>query len=135
MLLVEPAPLLASLLLALALDALAGDPAWLYRWLPHPVVIIGRALSALELRWLDPAAGAAQRRRGAAASLLILAASVAVGLLLQALCLRLPNGFLALGVLLSTLLAWRGLHQHVAAVARGLEQSLAAGRRAVRRIV
>ena len=29
MLLIDPAPLLAALLLALALDALAGDPAWL----------------------------------------------------------------------------------------------------------
>jgi adenosylcobinamide-phosphate synthase len=136
MLLVTPSPPLAGLLLALGLDALAGDPAWLYRRLPHPVVLIGRATAFLEARWLDPAAAAvAQQRRGAAASLLVIAASTAAGLALQALCLALPYGWLAQAVLMSTLLAWRGLDQHVAAVARGLERSLADGRHAVARIV
>jgi adenosylcobinamide-phosphate synthase len=136
MLLIAPAPLLTTLLLALALDALIGDPAWLYRRLPHPVALIGRALAALETRWLDPAASAAaQRRRGAAASLLVIAASTAIGLALQTLCQALPYGWLALALLMSTLLAWRGLDRHVAAVASGLERSLADGRRAVARIV
>jgi adenosylcobinamide-phosphate synthase len=136
MLLLDPTPLLAALLLALALDALAGDPDWLYRRLPHPVVAIGRAVSFLEARWLDPAAPAAeQRRRGLAASLIVIAASAAAGLALQTLCLRLPYGWLALGLLMSSLIAFRGLHQHVAAVAGALERSLADGRRAVARIV
>ena len=136
MLLLEPLPLLASLLLALVLDALIGDPAWLYRRLPHPVVLIGRAIAALEARSLDPAApAAAQRRRGLAASLLVIAAATAAGLLLQALCLGLRHGWLALAALMSTLLAGRSLQQHVAAVARGLGQSLADGRLAVARIV
>jgi cobalamin biosynthesis protein CobD/CbiB len=38
-----PAPLIFA---ALALDALAGDPPWL----PHPVVLIGRAISWGEYR-------------------------------------------------------------------------------------
>ena len=136
MLLLAPAPLLASLLLALALDALIGDPAWLYRRLPHPVVLIGRAIAALEATWLDPTApAAAQRRRGLIASLLVIAAAVASGLLLQALCLCLRHGWLALALLMSTLLAGRSLHQHVAAVARGLGRGLADGRLAVARIV
>jgi adenosylcobinamide-phosphate synthase len=136
MLLVSPAPLLAALLLALALDALAGDPPWLYCRLPHPVVLIGRALAALEARWLDPAASAtAQRRRGMAASLLVIAASTVIGALLQTICLALPYGWLPLALLMSTLIAWRGLDDHVAAVACGLERSLADGRRAVARIV
>jgi adenosylcobinamide-phosphate synthase len=136
MLLVDGIPLLAALLLALALDALFGDPDWLYRRLPHPVVLIGRATAWLEARWLDPAAPpAAQRRCGIATSLLVLAASTLAGLALQALCLRVPYGWLGLGLLMSSLLAFRGLHQHVAAVARGLERSLASGRRAVARIV
>jgi adenosylcobinamide-phosphate synthase len=136
MLLVDGTPLLAALLLALALDALFGDPDWLYRRLPHPVVLIGRATAWLEARWLDPAAPPeAQRRRGMRASLAVLAASTLAGLALQALCLRLPQGWLAQGLLMSSLIAFRGLHQHVAAVACGLERSLAAGRRAVARIV
>ena len=136
MLLVDATPLLAALLLALALDALAGDPDWLYRRLPHPAVLIGRATSFLEARWLDPAAPPpAQRRRGMATTLLVVAASALAGLALEALCLRLPHGWLAQGLLMSSLLAFGGLHEHVAAVAGGLERSLAEGRRAVARIV
>ncbi len=121
---------------ALALDALLGDPAWLYRRLPHPVVAMGRLLTALEARALDPAAApATQRRRGRQAVLLLVALSAAAGLLLQTLCLLLPHGWLALGVLMSTALAWRGLHEHVQAVARALDHDLAAGRAAVAQIV
>ncbi|MCE8039480.1 adenosylcobinamide-phosphate synthase CbiB [Halomonas sp. MCCC 1A11062] len=39
--------LLALLLGAIALDLLIGDP----RWLPHPVVAMGRLIEALERRW------------------------------------------------------------------------------------
>jgi adenosylcobinamide-phosphate synthase len=45
MLLTEPTTLLPALLLALALDALIGDPAWLHRRLPHPVALIGGAIA------------------------------------------------------------------------------------------
>jgi len=136
MLLLDATPLLAALLLALALDALIGDPEWLYRRLAHPVVVIGRATAWLEARWLGPTGPAEQqRRRGFAAGLVVIAASAAAGLTLQSLCLRLPYGWLALGLLMSTLVAFRGLHQHVAAVAAGLERSLADGRLAVARIV
>jgi len=136
MLLIDPWPLLAGLLLAFALDALLGDPAWLWCRLPHPVVALGRLTGALEARWLEPAAAAAeQRRRGRAASLLVIATSATVALVLQEVCRRLPHGWLLLAVLMSTGLAWRGLHQHVAAVAAGLERGLADGRRAVALIV
>src|SRR5688572_14156364 len=122
MLLLDPLPLLAALLLALALDALLGDPAWLYRRIPHPVALIGRLLAALEARWLDPAASPPeQRRRGRRAVLLLLALAVATGLALQQLCLLHPHGWLAVGILMSTTLAWRSLHQHVQAVASALD--------------
>jgi adenosylcobinamide-phosphate synthase len=135
-LLIDPWPLLAGLLLALLLDALLGDPAWLWRRLPHPVVLIGRLVQALETAWLDPAAPAAQQqRRGRAASVVVIAASAAVGLALQEICRLLPHGWLLLGLLMSTTLAWRGLHQHAAVVAAGLGRGLADGRRAVAAIV
>ena len=46
---VEPLSLalLALLLGAIALDLLIGDP----RWLPHPVVAMGRLIEVLERRW------------------------------------------------------------------------------------
>ena len=69
-LLIDAELLLGALLLALALDALLGDPRRLWRRLPHPVVVMGRAIARLEERWLDGAAPApAQARRGRTAAL------------------------------------------------------------------
>jgi adenosylcobinamide-phosphate synthase len=136
MLLTEPATLLPALLLSLALDALLGDPPWLYRRLPHPVAVIGGAIARLERDWLDLGQPApVLHRRGLLLGLAIVAASALVGLGLQWLCLRLPSGWLLLGLLMSTLLAQRGLYQHVAAVAAGLREGLAQGRAAVAHIV
>jgi adenosylcobinamide-phosphate synthase len=116
MLLTEPATLLQALLLAVALDALLGDPAWLYRRAPHPVVVIGR-VTGLRL------------------SLVVVLASALAGLGLQWLCLQAPLGWLLLGLLMSSLVAQRGLYDHVAAVAAGLQEGLARGRAAVAHIV
>jgi adenosylcobinamide-phosphate synthase len=136
MLLIDPASMLKALLLALALDALAGDPAWLYRRVPHPVVLIGRAITWLERRWLDlEQSPAAQRRAGRRLVLVVVLACALVGLGLQWLCLQAPLGWLILGVLMSSLVAQRGLYDHVAAVAAGLSASLAQGRLAVAHIV
>jgi adenosylcobinamide-phosphate synthase len=136
MLLTEPATLLHALLLALALDALIGDPAWLYRRLPHPVALIGGAISGLERRWLDLGQpSSVLRRRGLLVTALIVAASALAGFGLQWLCLYMPFGWLLLGLLMSNLLAQRGLHEHVAAVAAGLRESLPQGRLAVAQIV
>ena len=136
MILAEPASILGALLLALLVDWLIGDPAWLYRRLPHPVVLIGGAVGRLEALWLDEnAALATLRRRGAMATLAVTAGAAAVGSTLQILCLTLPFGWLWLGLLMSTLLAARGLARHVRAVADGLDRGLEDGRRAVAHIV
>jgi adenosylcobinamide-phosphate synthase len=136
MLLTDPATLIHALLVALALDALIGDPAWLYRRAPHPVVVIGGAIAWLERRWLDQGQPpAVLRRRGLLLGLVIVLASALAGLGLQWLCLQTPLGWLPLGLLMSSFLAQRGLYEHVAAVATGLRQGLAQGRAAVAHIV
>ena len=136
MLLLDPRLLFCGLLLALALDACFGDPKRLWDRVPHPAVLMGRAVARLEARWLDPATPAAvQAQRGRALSLLVIGASVLVAVAVQELCIRLPLGGLLLGLAMSTMLAARGLHDHVAAVAAGLEQSLEEGRQAVAHIV
>ena len=136
MLIFDAAAISGALLVALLLDTLLGDPPRLYERLPHPVVLIGRAITRLEAHWLDPTApAAAQKHHGIAASLGVVLVSSALGLVLQWLLLRLPWGWLVLGALMSSLIAWRGLHDHVAAVAAGLEQGLGEGRRAVAHIV
>ncbi len=129
-----PTPIL--LIAALLLDALTGDPDWLYRRLPHPVVLMGRLTAWLERRlWRD---GQGTRHRllsGGFLGVICLAAAIAGGLLLEMLCARLPGGWLLQVVLVSVLLAGRGLFDHVLAVKRGLEISLDTGRDAVAKIV
>ena len=66
MLLTDPAPLLQALLLALALDALIGDPAWLYRRLPHPVVADRRRDLLARAALARPGPAAVGRCAGAA---------------------------------------------------------------------
>ena len=39
------------LVLALLLDAVFGEPRWLWSRMPHPAVIMGRAVSALDRHW------------------------------------------------------------------------------------
>lgn len=129
---------LAVLLAATLLDRLVGDPDWLWRRVPHPVVWIGRAIDALDRRWNRPALSFARRRRnGVLAILLLLAAAVLAGLLLHLLFARL--GALGLGleaVVAAVFLAQKSLAEHVERVAEALRTGgLPAGRRAVSMIV
>jgi adenosylcobinamide-phosphate synthase len=136
MVLIDAQAVLAGLLLALALDALIGDPVWLYRRVPHPVALIGGAIGYLERVLLDQGdEPARQCRRGAMLCFAVTTTAAALGVVLQRLCLALPFGWFWLGLLMSTLIAWRGLHRHVADVADGLDRSLPAARRAVAHIV
>ncbi|RYH11789.1 adenosylcobinamide-phosphate synthase CbiB [Tropicimonas sp. IMCC6043] len=116
------------LLLALLLDAALGEPAWLWSRLPHPAVLMGRAIGWADRRFNR---GGQRRLRGALALAGLTSVAIALGWAIQAL---LP-GRLADIVLVAILLAQRSLVEHVAAVAAGLRQSLEAGRRAVSMIV
>ncbi|MGI9499856.1 MAG: adenosylcobinamide-phosphate synthase CbiB [Geminicoccaceae bacterium] len=125
-----------ALLLALVIDRLIGDPAWLYRYLPHPVVIIGGVLTRLEQRFFKGAATAhALFERGRTATLILVSSSFVVGALVQWLCLSLPYGWVVLAILMSTLLAQVSLADHVRDVADGLDQGVVEGRAAVAHIV
>lgn len=129
-----------AMLLALLVDRLFGEPAARV----HPVVAIGRYLSAFEsmLLSLSPkrafVAGALAWGLGAA---VVLALAEAIEALLwqwlnpsvslvAALALS-----LALGVLLKPLLAWRMLEREVAAVERVLAQGIGPARAQVARLV
>jgi len=118
------------------LDAVAGEPAALYRRVPHPITLLGRLIAALEARWWRAADGSCARRR---AGRRLVAATLAVALGLGALATPLlwlgPWGWLAAGAMASTLFAQKSLVEHVAAVAAGLERGLDDGRAAVRHIV
>lgn len=50
-------PLALILALALLIDAIVGDPRWLYRRIPHPVVLIGKPIAFLDRRLNRPDRG------------------------------------------------------------------------------
>lgn len=115
-----------TLLLAMVLDAVLGEPRWLWDRFPHPAVLMGRAVGWCDQRFNR---GAERRLRGVA---------VMAGLGLGAMLIG--WGLSALGpvveiIIAAILLAQRSLVDHVAAVAQGLRMSLPEGRRAVSMIV
>ncbi|MEE9589998.1 MAG: cobalamin biosynthesis protein, partial [Hyphomicrobiaceae bacterium] len=53
---------LVALAIAIVIDAMLGDPGWLWSRIPHPVVWAGRVISALDAPLNRPADTARQRR-------------------------------------------------------------------------
>ena len=122
---------------ALAIEAIVGYPAWLYRVLGHPVTWMGGLLAGLERRLnRDRWSVAARRSAGVLTLVLLLGATVIVTLPLQILLSRWLAGFVLLSIMAATLPAQRSLFTHVRDVAEALEHDgLAAGRQAVAMIV
>ncbi|MCA1525344.1 cobalamin biosynthesis protein CobD [Bradyrhizobium yuanmingense] len=125
------------MVVAMAVDALLGWPAWLFARIGHPVTWLGGLIAAIDTAWnraSDPPA--LRRAAGVAGALAVIALSVALGWALQSL---LPSGWIQ--IVLIGILAWpsvalRSLHDHVAAVATPLlAGDVAAAREAVSRIV
>lgn len=115
-----------TLTFAMLLDALLGEPRWLWSRAPHPAVLMGRAVGWCDSRFNR---GTARRARG----VLVMAA--------LCLCAGVLGGLLSLGgpvveiLVAAILLAQKSLVDHVAAVATGLRQGLPQGRAAVAMIV
>ncbi|MCA0872696.1 adenosylcobinamide-phosphate synthase CbiB [Seohaeicola saemankumensis] len=116
----------AVLVLALLLDAALGEPRWLWSRLPHPAVLMGRAVAALDHRLNN---GAARRLRGGATLAVLVLGAGLLGLMIAWL------GPLAELVCAAILIAQKSLADHVRAVADGLRRSVGEGRQAVAMIV
>ncbi len=116
------------LAVAMALDAALGEPKWLWSRLPHPAVLMGRAVDFCDRRFNH---GDARRLKGIATAVALLALALASGALIQSL----PLAPLWSLILTAILLAQRSLVDHVRAVADALRHSLPEGRRAVSMIV
>ncbi len=114
------------LVLALMLDALAGEPRWLWSRLPHPAVLMGRAVGALDSAWNSTGG---TRLRGSIAVALLVTGAGALGWAISLL------GPLAAILGAAILLAQKSLVEHVKAVSDGLARSEDAGRSAVAMIV
>jgi len=118
----------ALLVPALLLDAAFGEPNWLWSRLPHPAVIMGRAVG-----WLDAKLNTGENRK--AKGVVALLALVFGAGLAGAVIAALPDGGLLEVLAAAILLAQRSLVDHVQAVGDALRLSLADGRRMVARIV
>lgn len=114
------------LLCALLLDAAFGEPERIWSRVPHPAVLMGRAVAWLEGHFNQ---GSSRRAKGVYSLGILIAGGLAVGLGLSAL------GPVAEVLCAAALLAQRSLVDHVGAVAQGLRTSIDAGRDAVSMIV
>src|SRR5499427_5547201 len=127
----------ALTLLALLIEAMAGYPDRLVRSIGHPVIWMGSLIAALERRWNRKTMTPALRRTlGAVVVVLLVGIVGVVAFIIERGLLILPFGLLGAGILGSTLIAQRSLHQHVAGVADALDNAgVASGREAVSHIV
>ncbi|CAM3163762.1 adenosylcobinamide-phosphate synthase CbiB [Komagataeibacter xylinus] len=120
-------------------DAMAGYPQALVSRIGHPVIWIGRLIDGLDRRLNTPERPPTRRRaNGFVASAVIVAVpTLAAAALERGIRHVLPRNLsVALtGVLASSLVAQRSLHDHVLAVAQQAQVSLPAARRAVSHIV
>lgn len=115
-----------TLTLALLLDAIFGEPRWLWSRMMHPAVMMGHVIG-----WLDRTlnTGHSRRAKGLLAAGTLLCGAVITGLLLGML------GPIVEILCAAILLAQRSLVQHVQAVSDALRRSVEEGRTAVSLIV
>ncbi|MDG1532251.1 MAG: adenosylcobinamide-phosphate synthase CbiB [Paracoccaceae bacterium] len=114
------------LLLALLLDALLGEPKWLWSRVPHPAVLMGRLIA-----WADTSfnESPSQKVKGA----LVIAALSIAALVFGEFLSNLPGSIQA--IIVAIFLAQRSLVDHVQAVADALRLSVHDGKLMVARIV
>jgi adenosylcobinamide-phosphate synthase len=115
-----------SLAIAMILDALMGEPKWLWDRMPHPAVLMGRMIG-----WADTQfnAGSARKAKGTVVFVCLCCAAGILGWVLSAF------GPILEIVVTAILLAQKSLVQHVRAVANGLGLGLPSGKQAVAMIV
>ncbi len=128
---------LILLLMALAVEAAVGDPGFIFRVVRHPVAVIGSCVG-----WFDRKLNREQRSdmdramRGAVVVAIVVVVTGAIGWGIAWLTRNHDFGVIIEFFLLITLLAQRGLYDHVKAVATALnDEGVEAGRAAVAHIV
>ena len=129
-------PLLV-LVAALVIDALFGDMPAIFRHIPHPVVLAGRAIAFFDRKLnRDTRSEASRRERGIVTVIVLVGGAALLGLVIAWACPGTLIGFAVETILIAVLVAQRSLYEHVAAVAIALHTGgLAGGREAVRHIV
>lgn len=125
------------LVLALVLDALIGDPDWLWKRAPHPVVLFGHVIDRLDEvlnneRWT----GTRRRIAGVVAVAVLVVGLGLFGWLIERALRALPLGWIVEAIVASVFIAQRSLYEHVARVREVFANGgLGEARRAVSAIV
>jgi adenosylcobinamide-phosphate synthase len=134
-------PLVADPLLllvaGLVIDAVFGDMPAIFRHVPHPVVLAGRAIAFFDRKLNREARSETSRReRGIVTVIVLVGGAALLGLGVERACRGSLFGAAIEAVLIAVLVAQRSLYEHVAAVAAALRTGgVASGREAVRHIV
>ena len=132
------------LIVALALDALVGEPPWLRRRIPHPVVLFGRAIAGMDKLLNRPLLrrirlkGKVRRVLGVLAILLLvgMAATIGGGIAAAASAGGMQLSITIELLVVTILLAGRSLTEHARVVANALENgTIKEAREAVTKIV
>jgi adenosylcobinamide-phosphate synthase len=128
---------LLLLVAGLAVDAFFGDMPAIFRHVPHPVVLAGRAIAFFDRKLnREVRSESSRRERGIITVLVLLAGAALLGLAVQRICRGSVPGAVAEIAIIAVLIAQRSLFDHVANVAMALDRGgLAGGREAVRHIV
>jgi len=129
-----------SLLLLVAglfIDALFGEMPAIFRHVPHPVIIAGRAIAFFDRKLNREHRSEASRfERGIVTVIMLVGGAALLGLAVERVCRGRLIGAAVEAVLIAVLVAQRSLYEHVAAVAAALGSGgLTGGREAVRHIV
>lgn len=127
----------AAMVIAMAVEAVLGWPAGIFRRVGHPVTWLGRLIRSIDDKFnVDVDSLPVRRFKGSMALLAVVAAAALPSIAVQSLLPPNFTGTLLLGVLAWPLVASRSLYDHVAAVAAPLGHGdLAAARSAVAMIV
>ncbi len=111
---------------ALLLDAIFGEPRWLWQRVPHPAVLMGKLIGRADREYNT---GINRKAKGVIVVIALVMAAWVFGGVISLF------GWLAQMLLAAVLLAQRSLVEHVQAVGDALRQSLGDGRMMVGRIV
>ena len=114
------------LCIALVLDALLGEPKWLWSRVPHPAVLMGKAVGYLDQRLNQ---GGSRKAKGVLTAVALVIGGWILGHVIAFF------GWLPTVLVAAMLLAQRSLADHVKDVADALRVSLGDGRRSVAKIV
>lgn len=112
--------------IALILDAIFGEPNWLWSRVPHPAVLIGNVIGRADQAMNQ---GRNRKAKGVILCALLVIGALIIGGIIQAF------GTIPTAIAAAILMAHRSLVDHVRDVANALRVSLPSGRTAVARIV